>query len=222
MNPNTRPAQPTRAPSVRRIGVLGGTFDPPHLGHILIAERALEYLGLDQVLFVPTRTPPHKEVEDVTPIEHRLEMVRRAIAPFSKFVLSRVDIDREGPTYTVDTIRLLWDQYEKGVEFYFIMGMDSLGNLLTWREPQKLIRQTRLVVFNRPGFDPDMAALEKSLPGLGERVIVIPAPAVDISATDLQRRVRAGEPFAHLVPEPVAAYIREHRLYNSKSPTVPR
>ncbi len=196
-----------------RVGILGGTFDPPHMGHLVIAQEALTQLGLAQVIFAPTRQPPHKIGNAITPIEHRVEMVRRAIAPHLQFMLSRVDVDRAGPTYTVDTLRLLREQLGP-VDLYFIMGMDSLASLLTWHAPEELIRLCRLAVFNRPGFAVDLDALEAQLPGVRERVALLSAPTLDIAASDLQRRVRAGLPITHLVPEAVAAYIAEQGLYH--------
>jgi nicotinate-nucleotide adenylyltransferase len=201
-----------------KVGILGGTFDPPHIGHLVIAQEALAYLHLSQVVFVPTRYPPHKPTDNVTPIDLRLEMVRLAIARNPRFTLSRVDVDREGPTYTVDTIRLLRRQYGEGADLYFIMGMDSLVNLPTWHKPEELIRLCWLAVLNRPGYHVNLDELEKKLPGVRERVILIPSPALEVSATDLQRRVQSGEPIDHLVPESVAAFIYEHGLYsNNKS-----
>jgi nicotinate-nucleotide adenylyltransferase len=198
-----------------RIGVIGGTFDPPHIGHLVIAQEAMAYLNLDQVLFAPTHQPPHKLDQRITPIEQRLEMVRLAIAWHARFGLSRVDVDRDGPTYTVDTMRLLHQQWGPGADFYFIMGMDSLAGILSWRQPEELIRLCRLAVFDRPGYSVDILELERKLPGLRDRVVLIPAPALDIAASDLQRRIRAGAPIAHLVPDAVAAYIREHELYTN-------
>lgn len=196
-----------------KIGVLGGTFDPPHNGHLSIAQHALTQLELEQVLFAPTRQPPLKETNAITPIEHRLEMVRLAIAPYPSFVLSRVDVDRAGPTYTVDTMRLLRDQFGGNAELFFVMGMDSLANILKWRTPRKLIELCTLAVFNRPGFRVDLDELEIKLPGLRERVVFIPASALDIAASDLQRRVRKGQSIAQWVPATVARYIAEERLY---------
>jgi nicotinate-nucleotide adenylyltransferase len=195
------------------IGVLGGTFDPPHIGHLVIAQEAITQLRLSQVIFAPARQPPHKRAQDLTSIEHRLAMVRLAIATQPRFTLSRVDVDREGPTYTVDTIRLLCERLGENVDVYFIMGLDSLANILSWHTPEQLIQLCRLAVFNRPGFSVNLDELESKLPGLHERVVFIPAPALEIAASDLQRRVRVGAPIAHLVPEAVAAYIAEHRLY---------
>jgi nicotinate-nucleotide adenylyltransferase len=196
-----------------KIGVLGGTFDPPHNGHLLIAREAQTQLGLTQVLFAPTRQPPHKNTAEHTAIEHRLEMVRLAIAPYPQFVLSRVDIDRPGPTYTVDTMRLLREQFGKQVELFFIMGMDSLVNIWTWRTPEQLIRVCKLAVFQRPGFAANLDKLEQKVSGLRERVIFLQSSALDIAASDLQKRVRAGQSITHLVPETVERYITENRLY---------
>ena len=208
---------PTLPHSDTRIGVLGGTFDPPHIGHLVIAAEAMEYLKLAQVIFAPTRQPPHKPNQHLTPIEQRLEMVRLAIVSQPRFALSHVDVKRQGPTYTVDTMRLLREQWGEHCELYFIMGMDSLATILSWHEPVELIKLCQLAVFNRPGFDVDLEKLEKKLPGLSTRVIFIPAPSLDIAASDLQRRIRAGKPIAHLVPEAVAAYIKEHGLYRDRN-----
>jgi len=196
-----------------RIGVLGGTFDPPHNGHIQIAQEALTQLKLDQVLFAPTRQPPHKINNHITPIDHRLEMVRLAIADHPGFVLSRIDVDRSGATYTVDTMRLLRAQFGATAELFFIMGMDSLASILTWHAPKQLIQLCRLAVFERPGFSVVLSELDKKLPGLRQRVIFLSAPKLDIAASDLQQRVRDGQSIVDLVPVQVAEYIKIHRLY---------
>ena len=201
------------------IGVLGGTFDPPHRGHLVIAQQALEQLALSRVLFAPTNKPPHKLNNHITPIEHRVEMVRLAIQDHSQFVLSRVDVDRTGPTYTVDMLRLLREQFGNAAELFFIMGMDSLANLLTWHAPDQLVRLCKLAVFNRPGFTANLDELEASLPGVSARIVFLKAPALEIAASDIQRRVRAGQPIAHLVPEAVADYIARHKLYREQNHT---
>lgn len=198
---------------MEKLGVLGGTFDPPHKGHLLIAREAITQLGLSRVLFAPTHQPPHKPHNHVTPVAHRLEMVRLAIAPFPDFVLSRVDADRPGPTYTVDMVYLLKQQLAQEVELYFIMGMDSLANLLTWYAPGALIRECKLAVFKRPGFQANLKEMERALPGITERVVMLNSSALDIAASDLQKRVSAGESIATFVPEVVEAYIKAHGLY---------
>ena len=195
------------------VGVLGWTFDPPHNGHLLIAREAFTQLRLAQVLFAPTRQPPHKDAAQHTPIEHRLEMVRLAIAPYPQFVLSRVDVDRAGPTYTVDTLRLLREQFGGRVELYFIMGMDSLANLPTWHTPEQLIRACKLAVFRRPGITANLDQLERQVPGLRKRVVFLQSSALAVAASDLQQRVRAGQSIARMVPKAVAQYIAEHQLY---------
>jgi nicotinate-nucleotide adenylyltransferase len=193
--------------------VLGGTFDPPHNGHLVIAQEALVHLSLSEVIFAPSRQPPHKLGHPITPITQRMEMVRLAIASNPRFTLSRVDVDRAGPTFTVDTIRMLRRQLGDAAKLYFIMGMDSLISLPSWHQPEELIKLCWLAVFERPGFSADLSRLEQSLPGLADHLVFIPAPALDIAASDLQRRIRAGESISPLVPEAVAAYIRSHSLY---------
>ncbi len=200
---------------VSRVGVLGGTFDPPHYGHLSIARHALDELSLDEVLFAPTRNPPHKQGLSITPIDDRLEMVRLAIEGEPRFRISRVDIDRTGPTYTVDTIRLLNQELGPTTSLYFIMGMDSLASLPTWHKPEELVRLCALAVFPRPGFQADIAELEKKLPGLRSSLVLLAMEPIDISATELQRRIYLGELIDHLVPPAVAEYIRLHGLYRS-------
>ena len=201
--------------SALRIGVLGGTFDPPHIGHLVIAQEALAHLRLERVIFAPTRNPPHKPNQVITPIEDRMEMVRLAIAGNPRLTLSRVDVDRAGPTYTVDTLRLLREQWGPQAEIYFIIGMDSLASILSWYHPEEMIKLCKLAVFKRPGFTADLEELERALPRLRERVVMIDAPALGVAASDLQRRVRNGEPIAHLVPHAVAVYIRDNGLYQN-------
>jgi len=196
-----------------RIGVLGGTFDPIHIGHLVAAEEVRVQLGLDRVIFVPAGLPPHKLSNKLSPVEHRLAMVELAIASNPYFTVSRVDIDRFGPCYTVDTIQLLRDELGPDVELYFIMGSDSLADILTWHKPERLIRLCRLAVVERPGYRVDMEELEHLLPGITSRVHFVNSPQLDISSTDIQRRVREGLPIKYQVPEAVEKYIYEHGLY---------
>jgi len=199
----------------RRIGVLGGTFDPIHIAHLAIAEEARTQLGLDKVVFVPAGLPPHKMDVHVSPAEHRLAMVKLAIADNPHFEVSRVDIDRFGPCYTVDTIALLRKEWEPDVEIYFIMGSDSLADILTWHKPDRLIRLCRIVAVGRPGYRVDMDELERCLPGASQRILFINSPQLDVSSSEIQRRVRAGESIKYQVPEAVERYIYEHGLYRS-------
>ncbi|MEA3459456.1 MAG: nicotinate-nucleotide adenylyltransferase [Chloroflexota bacterium] len=200
-----------------RIGVFGGTFDPIHTGHLVAAEEAWAQLRLERVVVVPAGLPPHKLNEEISPVEHRLAMVKLAIASNPHFTLSRVDLDRSGPCYTADTIEILRDRWGSKAEIYFIMGSDSLAEILTWREPERLIRLCRLAVVARPDYEVDMGKLERHLPGIAPRVKFIEAPVLDISSSDIQRRVREGLPIKYRVPETVERYIYEHRLYKEGS-----
>jgi nicotinate-nucleotide adenylyltransferase len=197
-----------------RLGVIGGTFDPPHYGHLVLAETTRVQLGLDRVLFVVAGQPPHKPGCPITPSHHRAAMVEAAIADNPACVLSRVDLDRPGPHYTVEMLALLRGEYSEA-ELFFLVGGDSLAQFLTWRDPAGIVRLARLAVMPRPGHEPDLASLEQVLPGLRERLVWLDAPALDIAASDLRRRVREGLPIRYLVPPVVEAYICEHRLYEA-------
>ncbi|MCL4857800.1 MAG: nicotinate-nucleotide adenylyltransferase [Caldilineaceae bacterium] len=199
--------------SSRRIGIFGGAFDPIHVGHLILAEEAHFQLGLECVYFVPTGDPPHKQERTVTPVAHRLCMVELATATTDHFYVSRVDADRTGPHYTVDMMQLLQAQFGENATLYFLMGMDSLRDLPTWRNPQWLVDHCRLVAFSRPDVEVDWATLETTLPGLRARVILLGMPLVEISSTTLRARVRTGATVRHQTPESVDTYIRKHRLY---------
>jgi nicotinate-nucleotide adenylyltransferase len=196
---------------IQRVGILGGTFDPPHIGHLVLAEYALDALDLAQVLFVPAADPPHKDIIRVG-TEHRQAMLERAIVGNPKFVISRVDIDRPGPHYTVDMVRLLQEQQPQ-TEFYFVMGGDSLRDLPHWHQPQALIALCKLAVMGRPGAEFTLELHADSLPGLADRVVIIESPMLGFSSTEIADRLEAGKSVRYLVPDAVLAYIREHRLY---------
>ena len=202
---------------MQRIGVIGGTFDPIHYGHLAAAEEARVRVNLEKVLFSVAGLPPHKLDEEVTPAEHRLAMVQLGIFSNPDFELSRVDVDRSGPSYTVDTISILQEQWGQGTEMFFILGLDSLVEVPTWHQPERLIQLCHLVAVARPGFEVDMRQLEDSVPGISSRVEIIGMPEVDISSSDLQQRVREGLPIRYQVPEEVERYIREHRLYQQSA-----
>jgi nicotinate-nucleotide adenylyltransferase len=195
-----------------RLGVIGGTFDPPHYGHLVLAENSRVQLWLDRVLFVLAGQPPHKPGWPISPAHHRVAMVEAAIADNPAFTLSRVDLDRPGPHYTTEMLALLRQEYPEG-ELTLLIGGDSLAQFLTWRDPAGIVRQARLAVMQRPGYEPGLEMLGQAVPGLHERVVWIDAPYLDIAASDLRQRVREGLPLRYLVPPPVEAYIREHRLY---------
>jgi nicotinate-nucleotide adenylyltransferase len=191
-----------------RIGVMGGTFDPIHHGHLVAAEEVRYALALERVLFVPAGDPWQKGDKSVTPAEQRFEMVLRATGDNDAFDVSRVDIDRRGPTYTIDTLRSLADERPDD-ELFFITGADAILEILTWKDPQEVLGLASFVAVTRPGHD--LARLHQL--GIGERVRSIEIPALAISSTDIRRRVRDGRPIRYLVPSTVEGYIREHGLY---------
>ena len=196
------------------IGVLGWTFDPIHKGHIVVAEETRARLNLAEVLFIPAGQPWLKEGSPILAAEHRVQMVRLAIADKPYFKLSTVEIDRAGPSYTVDTITELQAQLGAGDELFFILGWDNLAQLPLWREPSRLIEMCRLVAVHRPGYLlPDLNSLEAIIPGLSQRLILLDKPEVDIGATEIRTRVAQGLSIRHLVPEPVDEYIKQHKLY---------
>jgi len=196
------------------IGVLGGTFDPIHSGHIVVAEETRARLNLAEVLFVPAAQPWLKEGSPILAAEHRVQMVRLAIADEPYFKLSTVEIDRDGPSYTVDTIAEMQAELGTGDELLLILGWDNLVQLPQWREPSRLINVCRLVAVPRPGYLlPDLNSLEAIIPELSRKLIVLDKPEVDISATEIRNRVARGLSIRHLVPEPVDEYIKKHKLY---------
>ena len=198
-----------------RIGVLGGTFDPVHYGHLILAEEARAAVPLDQVLLVPAGQPPHKLDEPHTPARHRLAMLELAIAGNPALGISRVDVDRPGPHYSVDMVHLVRQESPPDAEIFFIMGLDSLTNILSWHDPAGLLAQCRLIVAERPGYAVDLAELVARLPALEGRVDFIAMPLIQISGADLRRRVRQGRPIRYQAPETVRAYIEQHRLYQA-------
>ena len=194
---------------------MGGTFDPPHIGHLAAAEMARSELMLDVVLFVPTNRSPWKMSKATTTTEQRVEMVRQAIADHPQFALSRVDVDRPAPSYTYETLQLLKAQCA-GDELFFIMGLDSLRDLGNWQRADEIVRLSRLVVCARPGVTMDvgqMMDLLHRLPDLLQRLTFVEMPELEIAASDLQQRVRKGQSIRYLVPAPVCAYIAAQGLY---------
>lgn len=195
-----------------KLGVIGGTFDPPHYGHLVLAESARVQFALKGVLFVPAGQPPHKPKEPITPAHHRAAMVEAAIAGNPAFTLSRVDLDRPGPHFTVDMLGIL-SRARPDAVLLFLMGGDSLAEFASWRNPLGIVRHARLGVMERPGWEADVAALAAEIPDIRGRLVLLDAPYLEISGTDLRRRVRRGLPIRYLVPPAVERYVREHRLY---------
>ncbi|MBC7223237.1 MAG: nicotinate-nucleotide adenylyltransferase [Anaerolineae bacterium] len=202
----------------QRVGLIGGTFDPIHWGHLIMAEEARHQAHLDQVLFLPAGEPPHKVGQAITPIAHRLQMVQLAIASNPAFRLSRLDVDRPGPHYSVDMVRLFLERAPAGTEVFFVVGADSLEDMPTWKDPARLLELCHVLAMSRPGHQPNLEHLAQVLPAVWERVQVLSMPLIGISGTDIRRRVREGRPIRYLVPEEVRQYIVAHGLYRPSSP----
>lgn len=200
-----------------RYGILGGTFDPPHLGHLVLAQEVAARLRLDLVWFVPTGSPPHKAGQPITAAAHRRAMVELAIAGNDRFALSTVELERAGPSYTVDSLRQLRAQWGAHSHICLILGWDMLLYLPHWHDPRGVIAATdEIAAVHRPGFDGDpgaLAQLEAQLPGLRVKLALVAAPQLEISATALRERVAERLPIRYLVPDAVCDYIERHGLY---------
>jgi nicotinate-nucleotide adenylyltransferase len=196
-----------------RIGIFGGTFDPVHVGHLILATESASQLDLDKVLWVVTADPPHKG-ELVSPVEDRLAMVATAIDADPLFEISRIEIDRPGPHLAVDTMRLLHDQFPQDTLVY-LMGGDSLEDLPSWYKPDDFVKVCdEIGVLRRPGHKIELPGLEKKLPGVNAKVQFIDSALIDISSTQLRAAIAAGKPFRYSLPPDVYRYIQEHGLYH--------
>jgi nicotinate-nucleotide adenylyltransferase len=190
---------------------MGGTFDPIHYGHLVTAEEALWQFSLDEVLFVPTGQPWMKDRPDVSPPEHRYLMTVIAAASNPHFSVSRLEIDRGGPSYTVDTLRSLKEQYGEKTELFFVSGADAILEIFGWKDPEEVLELARFIAATRPGYD--IARFEREAPTHHPAVEVMGVPALAISSTDIRDRVREGRPIRYLVPEGVKTYIEKTELY---------
>jgi nicotinate-nucleotide adenylyltransferase len=210
---------------LRRIGVLGGTFDPPHLGHLRAAEVVKDALRLEKVLFVPASTPPHKASPPVTEAEHRVSMLERALSGERFFEVSRLELDRGGRSYTIDTLEG-FAAGSKDSRFFFVTGTDAFSEIRTWKSWKQLLDSHWFVVHERPGFpiedvqdvlpegtDSRVLAESELEPGTEPRVLFLRRPMLQVSSTEIRRSVRENRSIRFLVPDAVAAYIRENRLY---------
>ncbi|MEK7325602.1 MAG: nicotinate-nucleotide adenylyltransferase [Chloroflexota bacterium] len=214
-----------------RLGIFGGTFDPPHLGHLALASAALEQLKLDKVLWVVSGQSPLKLDRTLSPAGVRVEMVQAAIADNPAFVLSRIDLDRPGPHYTVDTLEILGREFP-GAELFFLMGEDSLRDLPKWQRPREIIRRAWLAVAGRPGNHPPegsepsggWSGLEQSLPGVTARIVWMKSPRLAIASSDIQSNIRQGQPLIapiggqsvrEMLPPAVLAIIKREQLYQN-------
>jgi len=197
-----------------RVGILGGTFDPPHIGHLVLAAEAQSQLELDRILWVLTPFPPHKAGQEITPIEHRLDMLLAMITDNPGFELSRVDLDRPPPHYALDTVRLLTSSHLRD-EMIYLMGGDSLRDLPTWHRPRDFVMACEAIgVMRRPGDEIDLDALETIIPGLTKKVRYIQAPLIDISSSMIRQRIASGQSYRYFLPPEIYQYIRRYRLYH--------
>lgn len=192
------------------IGIMGGTFDPIHHGHLVAASEVMDAFNLDEVVFVPTATQPFKEGQRVTSAEHRYLMTVVATASNPRFTVSRVDIDRGGTTYTIDTLRDLRALYPPNTDLYFITGADALAEILQWKDPEALFDMAHFIGVTRPGHVLDASGLPSGA------VSLVEVPAMAISSTDCRQRVAAGQPVWYLVPDGVVQYINKYDLYRNE------
>jgi len=196
-----------------KYGIFGGTFDPPHLGHLILAQEACAQLNLKHLLFVLTPVPPHKLDQPITDSAHRLAMLELAISDNPAFEVSRVELDRPGPHYTADTLRLLAGHFPT-VNLVFLMGGDSLRDLPTWRFAADLVNACHEIgVMRRPGDAIDLSALEEDIPGLQTKLRYVDAPLLEIASSQIRRRIQQGKPFRYYLSPPVYKYILQNRLY---------
>jgi nicotinate-nucleotide adenylyltransferase len=201
-----------------RLGLFGGTFDPPHVGHLILASEARTQLELTRVLWTVTPDPPHKQDQFITPLEHRLAMVKLAIEDNPFFELSDIELNRPGPHYMVDTIRALANENPQA-EIVPIIGGDSLHDLPTWHEPRELVYAAHWVgVMRRPGGEPDLKELERELPGITSKVHYVDAPLLEIASREIRNRIASGQPYRYYLPNPVFQYINQHHLYKQSEP----
>jgi nicotinate-nucleotide adenylyltransferase len=197
-----------------KIGVLGGTFDPVHTGHMVIAEAAMQEVGLSRVIFITAGDPWLKGRRCIATSEHRLAMTELAITENLSFSAASIDIDRPGPSYTVDTLNELKSELGVDAELYFILGMDAVASFPKWKEPERIISICRLVAAKRPGcLYIDMKKLERDLPGISKHITILNNPLSDISSSAIRERVASGLPITGLVPAAVERYITEQGLY---------
>jgi len=191
-----------------KMGILGGTFDPPHFGHLVLAQELAEKLKLDKVLFIPSAVPPHKTGNNISSFKHRFDMTKRAISGNKLFSISDIELKREGPSYTVDTIKQLKRIYPQ-TQLFLLTGSDILEEILSWKDPQEIYELAKVVIGLRPGFDKIDQTNE-----FGKRSQIIEITSLDISSTSIRHKMEMGESIRYLVPTEVEHYIRHQKLYN--------
>jgi nicotinate-nucleotide adenylyltransferase len=199
-----------------KVGIMGGTFDPIHIAHLIIAEEARTRLALDRVIFIPAGEPWMKPERSVSEAGQRAEMVKLAITSNPSFSLSLNEIERPGPTYTVDTLEQLLGELGYDTQLYLLLGWDSVAEMTAWKAPYRVSKMATVVAFPRPGFHkPEIAVLERAMPGITERMVFLDAPYLEISSTGLRKRIAEGGSVRYLVPDSVGQYITENRLYKA-------
>ena len=195
-----------------RLGIYGGTFDPIHYGHLLLAERCREEMQLDEVWFIPAGTPPHKQGRVTTPARARADMVEFAVSGFPEFKVSRIEMERGGPSYTVQTLEQLHIA-DPSRELFLLMGADSLAELATWKDPARILELSQVVAVNRAGEVPNLLSVHALLEQTDRSVQIVDMPAMGVSASEIRTRVAHGQSIRFLTPRPVEMYIRQHKLY---------
>ena len=199
-----------------KVGIMGGTFNPVHIAHLIIAEEARTMLELDYVVFIPAGNPWMKTDNVIAPASDRVEMVRLAIKSNEGFRLSTMEVDRQGPSYTVDTLEALLEQLGLETKLFLILGWDSLVEITQWKAPYRISKMSTLVIFPRPGYVRlDDVALEAKIPGISKKLIHFKEPYIGISSTDIRRRLIEGSSIRYLVPDEVAQYIYRNNLYRA-------
>ena len=199
-----------------KVGIMGGTFDPIHIAHLIIAEQARTQLALDRVVFIPAGEPWMKGEHTVTEAARRVDMVKMAISSNEAFSLSLSEVERSGPTYTVDTLEQLLGELGYDTQLFLLLGWDSLAEMIAWKAPYRVSKMATVAAFPRPGFNrPEIAVLERTMPGIAGRIIVMDTPCLEISSTGIRKRIADGGSVRYLVPETVGQYIADNRLYQA-------
>lgn len=201
---------------ISKLAIMGGTFDPIHYGHLITAETVRIKYHFDRVLFIPSGNPPHKHRKDISLCEHRYSMIQMAVATNPYFMVSRIEMDREGSSYTIDTIRELRAVLGNGIDIYFITGADALLEILTWKSPDELLTQCKFITVSRPGYERDaISSKVKELKDIfNSDIINVNVPAVAISSTEIRKNAALGLSIKYMVPECVEQYILNNNLYN--------
>lgn len=193
-----------------RIGIMGGTFDPVHYGHLITAEKVRDSFFMDQVVFVPSGNPPHKKLMDISPAEHRLAMTKLAIDGIKNFSVSSLEIDRKGYSYALDTVNEFLDIYGEMTDLWFITGTDAIAEITSWYRFPELLNKCRFIAASRPGYSENSAVLSD----YHDRIVLFEETSLEISSTEIRRRIAAGESVSGMLPSSVLKYILEHKLYH--------